>query len=251
MGAPRREDRCCTRPGLRRARGSRSPSSPPPAPSLRRRPLAPSLGVSPGSWSRRCRTPSSSSTSAQAPAVAPVAAINGAGDVAAGRLVFRKCQACHSMDPGKNMLGPSLAGIIGRKAGAEAGYNYSPAIKQSGFVWDANTLDAYLAAEQGSLPHSARASAWRIRRRDAARHSADTRRPHPRRPVLPAGDRLVTRPTDHEVRDGPLPEWPEPAVRESRHRRGGCAAASFRAAGNRIVRVTAGRELTFESDVAA
>lgn len=41
------------------------------------------------------------------------------GDPVAGRLVFRKCQACHSMEPGKIILGPSLAGIIGRKAGSE------------------------------------------------------------------------------------------------------------------------------------
>src|SRR5262249_19683174 len=49
------------------------------------------------------------------------------GDTAAGRQVFRKCQACHSLEPGKNMLGPSLGGLMGRKAGSEAGYNYSSA----------------------------------------------------------------------------------------------------------------------------
>jgi nitrite reductase (NO-forming) len=70
------------------------------------------------------------------------------GDAAAGRLVFRKCQACHSMEPGKNLLGPSLAGLIGRKAGTEANYNYSPAMKQTNIVWDAKTLDAYLADPQ-------------------------------------------------------------------------------------------------------
>ena len=42
-----------------------------------------------------------------------------AGDPAAGRQIFRKCQACHSLDPGKNLVGPSLAGIIGKKAGAD------------------------------------------------------------------------------------------------------------------------------------
>jgi cytochrome c2 len=56
------------------------------------------------------------------------------GDASAGRLVFRKCQACHSIEPGKNMLGPSLAGVIGRKAGTEAGYNYSPAMKSADIV---------------------------------------------------------------------------------------------------------------------
>jgi nitrite reductase (NO-forming) len=66
--------------------------------------------------------------------------------------VFRKCQACHSMEPGKTLLGPSLAGIIGRKAGAEANYNYSPAMKQANIVWDAKSLDAYLADPQKVVP---------------------------------------------------------------------------------------------------
>jgi len=56
------------------------------------------------------------------------------------------------MDAGKNMLGPSLAGIRGRKAGAEPGYNYSAAMKQSGLVWDDKTLDAYLADPQKLVP---------------------------------------------------------------------------------------------------
>src|SRR5262249_18515749 len=74
------------------------------------------------------------------------------GDAAAGRQVFRKCQACHSMEPAKNMLGPSLAGLIGRKAGSESGYNYSQAMKQTNITWDAKTLDAYLADPQKTVP---------------------------------------------------------------------------------------------------
>src|SRR5262249_49108703 len=74
------------------------------------------------------------------------------GDAAAGRQVFRKCQACHSMEPGKNMLGPSLAGLLGRKAGSESAYNYSSAMKQATITWDAKTLDAYLADPQKSVP---------------------------------------------------------------------------------------------------
>ena len=82
----------------------------------------------------------------------PAAAPTGGGDAAAGRLVFRKCQACHSMEPGKVMLGPSLAGILGRKAGSEAGYSYSPAMKQANIVWDEKTLDAYLTDPQKVVP---------------------------------------------------------------------------------------------------
>src|SRR5262249_36706166 len=74
------------------------------------------------------------------------------GDATAGRQVFRKCQACHSMEPGKNLLGPSLAGVIGRKAGTEAGYNYSPAMKQADITWDAKSLDRYLTDPPKTVP---------------------------------------------------------------------------------------------------
>ena len=74
------------------------------------------------------------------------------GDAVAGRQVFKKCQACHSLDPGKTILGPSLAGIIGRKSGAEPDFNYSPAMKQAALTWDPATLDGYLADPQKIVP---------------------------------------------------------------------------------------------------
>lgn len=91
-------------------------------------------------------------TAAVAQAQPAAAAAPGSGDPTAGRLVFRKCQACHSMEPGKTILGPSLASIIGRKAGSEPGYSYSPAMKQANIVWDAKTLDAYLNDPQKVVP---------------------------------------------------------------------------------------------------
>jgi nitrite reductase (NO-forming) len=84
----------------------------------------------------------------QAPTAGSATATPPGGDAAAGRLVFRKCQACHSMEPSKALLGPSLAGVLGRKAGAETNYNYSSAMKQANLVWDAKSLDAYLADPQ-------------------------------------------------------------------------------------------------------
>ncbi len=79
--------------------------------------------------------------------VAPVSA-----EVAAGKLVFRKCQACHSLEPGKNGLGPSLAGIVGKKASTAPNFNYSSAMKASNLTWDAATLDTYLSDPQKSVP---------------------------------------------------------------------------------------------------
>lgn len=52
------------------------------------------------------------------------------------------------------MLGPSLAGVIGKKAGTEPGYSYSDALKQSGLIWDVPTIDAYLADPQKLVPGS-------------------------------------------------------------------------------------------------
>ena len=47
--------------------------------------------------------------------------------------VFNKCRACHQIGPGaKNMVGPVLNGLIGRKAGTIEGFNYSEANKNSG-----------------------------------------------------------------------------------------------------------------------
>ena len=74
------------------------------------------------------------------------------GDPASGRQVFKKCQVCHSLDPGRDILGPSLAGVVGRKSGSEPGYAYSPAMQQSNLVWDAKTLDAYLTDPQKVVP---------------------------------------------------------------------------------------------------
>lgn len=67
------------------------------------------------------------------------------GDPAKGEKVFAKCKICHAVEEGKNKIGPSLYGIFGRKAGTAPGFKrYSPGIKESGVVWDAETLDQYL-----------------------------------------------------------------------------------------------------------
>lgn len=66
------------------------------------------------------------------------------GDVAAGKKVFRKCQACHVVEKGKNRVGPSLYGVIGRKAGSVDGFKYSDAMSSYGEVWTEEALDNYL-----------------------------------------------------------------------------------------------------------
>jgi len=73
-------------------------------------------------------------------------------DAAAGKAVFRKCQACHSLTAGKNGVGPSLAEVVGKKAASVTGYNYSQAMRSSNLTWDAATLDAYLTDPQKVVP---------------------------------------------------------------------------------------------------
>src|SRR5262249_52750326 len=74
------------------------------------------------------------------------------GDPRNGQEVYRKCQACHSLEPGKNLLGPTLAGIPGKKAGSEPNYSYSQALRDSGLTWDVATLDRYLLDPQATVP---------------------------------------------------------------------------------------------------
>jgi cytochrome c len=72
-------------------------------------------------------------------------------DAEHGKTIFKACAACHATDHA-NRVGPGLEGIIGRKAGTAPGFSYSSAMKQSGIVWDAKTLDAYLESPQKAVP---------------------------------------------------------------------------------------------------
>jgi cytochrome c len=70
-----------------------------------------------------------------------------------GRLLFNNaCRTCHTMQAGDNRLGPHLAGIIGRPVGAVAGFPYSSAMRNAGFVWTEPTLDRFLEDPDATLP---------------------------------------------------------------------------------------------------
>ncbi|HLI20544.1 MAG TPA: c-type cytochrome [Stellaceae bacterium] len=62
------------------------------------------------------------------------------------------CAVCHSTDPGTNKLGPSLAGIVGRKSASLGDYSYSPAMAKANVTWDKATLDKYLTDPQKMVP---------------------------------------------------------------------------------------------------
>lgn len=73
------------------------------------------------------------------------------GDAEAGKKAFRRCAACHTVDEGKNRVGPSLYGVMGRTAGTLEGFKFSPAMVEYGAVWDDATLDAFLADPRGTV----------------------------------------------------------------------------------------------------
>ena len=65
---------------------------------------------------------------------------------------FNFCKACHKVEPGKNAVGPSLFGVVGRKAGTEPGYKYSPAMEAAGWIWTPEKLSEYLADPKKVVP---------------------------------------------------------------------------------------------------
>jgi cytochrome c len=80
-------------------------------------------------------------------AVLPSLAMAGtvaAADIEAGKTTFKKCLLCHTAEAGKNKVGPSLFGIVGRKSASLSDYNYSDAMKNFNHSWTPQTLDTYL-----------------------------------------------------------------------------------------------------------
>lgn len=83
-------------------------------------------------------------------AAGPAAA---AGDAAAGEKVFNKCKICHRIGEGaKNMVGPELNGLDGRKSGSVEGFSYSDANKNSGIVWNEAVFSEYITDPKKKIP---------------------------------------------------------------------------------------------------
>jgi len=75
-----------------------------------------------------------------------------AADVEAGKTAFKKCALCHTTEAGKNKIGPSLFGIVGRKSATLEDFNYSEGMKKFDHTWDEETLDTYLADPRATVP---------------------------------------------------------------------------------------------------
>jgi cytochrome c len=76
-----------------------------------------------------------------------------AGDAGRGAQIYERCAACHSLD--YNRTGPKHCGLFGRRAGSLADFEYSPAMRASGIVWNDKTLDRFLAAPTKVVPGTA------------------------------------------------------------------------------------------------
>jgi cytochrome c len=76
-----------------------------------------------------------------------------AADPAAGQQVFKtQCGICHATTEGKNGLGPTLFGVVGRRAGGVPDFNYTADHKKLGITWTAATLNKYLANPRAMVP---------------------------------------------------------------------------------------------------
>ncbi len=75
-----------------------------------------------------------------------------AADVEAGKTAFKKCALCHTTEAGKNKIGPSLFGVVGRQSAGLENFNYSEGMKKFERTWDAQTLDLYLTDTRATVP---------------------------------------------------------------------------------------------------
>jgi cytochrome c len=83
-----------------------------------------------------------------------------AGDPAHGRRLFVRCTACHSLGAGEHRVGPSLHGVIGRRAASAPGYRgYSPALRTADIVWDEAVLARFIASPEAVVPGTTMAAA--------------------------------------------------------------------------------------------
>jgi len=76
-----------------------------------------------------------------------------AQDVEKGQSAFKKCLPCHRIGPdAKNLVGPELNGLDGRKSGTVANFNYSDANKNSGIVWSEESFKDYIKDPRAKVP---------------------------------------------------------------------------------------------------
>ncbi|MCW5622149.1 MAG: cytochrome c family protein, partial [Burkholderiales bacterium] len=76
--------------------------------------------------------------------------VSAAGDPVRGEQLYSRCMACHAL--AYDRVGPHHCGLLGRTAGSVPGFDYSPAMKRSGIVWNVRTLDRFLDDPLQTVP---------------------------------------------------------------------------------------------------
>ena len=73
-------------------------------------------------------------------------------DLEHGENQYNKCIACHSVEADTHLMGNSLHGLMGRKAGTAEGFTFSPAMEEADFIWTKETLKAFLENPRQYVP---------------------------------------------------------------------------------------------------
>jgi cytochrome c len=106
-------------------------------------------------WSYSVLRRSTASLALAAVAIALLCAagpVGATGNAARGQTLYKGCADCHSIN--ENGVGPMHKGVVGRKAGSVAGYDYSADLKNSGIVWTEENLDKWLTGPQAMVPET-------------------------------------------------------------------------------------------------
>ncbi|MEO6388125.1 MAG: c-type cytochrome [Croceibacterium sp.] len=117
-------------------------------------PMATDTMATPGDTMTPAETATPTETPSATPSATPTPKPSASATTAANvePASFAQCKACHSVEPGKNGIGPSLAGIYGDKAGDVAGFDFSDAMKSSGLTWNRANLDRFITDPKAVVP---------------------------------------------------------------------------------------------------
>ena len=91
------------------------------------------------------------------------------GTIEHGEKVFKRCSACHMLAAGgKNMIGPNLWSVLGKKTGVASGYKYSKALAAYGKEWTFEEMNGFLIKPSAHIKGTKMAFAGLKKEKDRA-----------------------------------------------------------------------------------